>query len=383
MKNTDIFDVLVVYSHKIARSASTIINEPLLPFSPVSDQSIYNTVYGFFIEECKKNNITAALTTSADITGAGKCRSYWLFENNTWIPVQRKCFSQHIFDKFAPINTVQKFNREKLFSSSNIVPFSNSFLYELFSDKQKTYDFLSEYSIPTVSIQNNTLEDVCAAIDQLHELISTHPHKQDFSKSIILKDKYGSGGMSVFKIDQDYSSKIYKILAANKDKSFVIQPFVYFNSGYNYKNYRNFTEIRIIYLGNRIVQTYIRVAQNDSFLCNDGNGEILITNKDIPSNVLKVSQSIVKKLNRKNALYTLDFIVSNSKNVYILEGNINPGIDWHPELPENIKLKKQLIRIIIRELSKRVHNSHNTSGTLTKDTTITIPPSKEILLPHV
>ncbi len=84
-----IFDVLIVYSDKLATSANTFKNEALLPFAKGSSSESYNIVYAYFLKICQKNGLKAAFTTSADIVGAGKCQSYWLYKSNSWIKVRK------------------------------------------------------------------------------------------------------------------------------------------------------------------------------------------------------------------------------------------------------------------------------------------------------
>ncbi len=358
MKKTDIFDVLVVYSSKFAKSASSITNDNLaLPFPKDTKYEVYNDVYAYFLNECKKNQITAVLSTSADITGPGKCKSYWKLQNNKWTPVKSPCYSQQIFEKFAPVNKTQLHRREVLFSAPYIKPFSDSYLFQVFSDKQKTYDFLSEYSIPTVSIKDNTPESIENAITELCELTSNHPNSKDFLSMYIMKDRLGAGGTNIYKIENNFYNNIRKIMNKNKNISFVLQPFVSFDSGYKYMDLEGFTEIRFIYHGSKVVQNYIRVAQKDDFVCNNGQGGIFINKKDIPKKIVSISKKINKKINKKNELYALDFIVSNNGNVYLLEANISPGIDWHPENPKNVKMNQKMIKVIVTELANRVNNA--------------------------
>ncbi len=103
------FDVLIVYSEKLANSASSVSGVISAPFSKGSNNESYNLVYGYFLKTCQKNNLKAAFTTSADIVGAGKCQSYWLFKKNAWIKVKKAGFSKLIFEKIDPNAQLWKF----------------------------------------------------------------------------------------------------------------------------------------------------------------------------------------------------------------------------------------------------------------------------------
>ena len=111
-KNT--FDVLIVYSDRLAASASSLFIDIFTPFAKGSSNENYNIAYGYFLKICQKNKLKAAFTTSSDITGAGECYSYWLFENNAWIKVKKTGYSKLIFDKFSPINKRIKTNYKLL-----------------------------------------------------------------------------------------------------------------------------------------------------------------------------------------------------------------------------------------------------------------------------
>ena len=350
----DIFDVLIVYSESIATSANTLKDGASLPFAKGSKSVSYNVVYGYFLEICQKNGLKAAFTTSSDIIGAGKCQSYWLYEGNSWVKVRKTAYSKIIFDKFSPVNKKIKNNRRLLFSSKKIKPFNKPLLFDLLFDKQKTYKKLHQFSIPTVTIKNSTVKSVYRARKKLREIIRKHAHKEDFSDEIILKDRFGAGGINVYKFKVDQTKKIVESLKKHNKKSFIIQSFIKFDKGFSYKNSPVSTDIRLIYLGGKIIQTYIRMAKDGDFRCNEHKGGTLkyIPKSQVPLGVLLTSKKITKVLNEESSLYALDFIISNNGNIYLLEGNTGPGLDWNLSIKENEIEAKKLIRIIVKELVK-------------------------------
>ena len=93
MAKTTVFDVLIVYSDRTAISANIAAPQVLAPFPLGTSSAGYNVVYGYFLATCRKNKLSAALTTSADISGAGRCRSYWLFKSNRWLKVKKAGYS--------------------------------------------------------------------------------------------------------------------------------------------------------------------------------------------------------------------------------------------------------------------------------------------------
>jgi glutathione synthase/RimK-type ligase-like ATP-grasp enzyme len=361
MNNITEFDMLIVYSGRIASSASSMSVAITSPFPKKSKNKSYNIVYSYFLKMCQINNLKVGFTTSSDIIGAGRCKSYWLYKNNAWIKVQKAGFSKIIFDKFSPTNKDKLEKRKLLFSSKFIKPFNDPELFNICFDKQKTYEKLSTYSIPTILIEKKTKKGMTQALSLLKKTIAKHQNIQDFSSDIVMKDRFGAGGLNVYKFKKTQIQEMESLMKKHGKISFVIQPFIKFDKGFKFKDSSNPTDIRLIFLGKKIVQTYIRVAKKGDFRCNEHAGGLLkyINKNEVPSKIRRVSENIANIFNKINSLYALDFIVSNNNNVYLLEGNTGPGLDWHLSVKENEIEAKKLIRIIIKEIGKRINLSKN------------------------
>ncbi|MEK7188590.1 MAG: ATP-grasp domain-containing protein, partial [Patescibacteria group bacterium] len=290
--------------------------------------------------------------TSADIIGTGRCRSYWLFESNSWLKVSQEGYSNLIFDKFSPINKRIRTSRKLLFSSKRVKPFNNPYIFNLFFDKQKTYIKLHKYSIPTVAIIDSTRQSIYRACKTLKEIMSKHPHQNDFSDEVIMKNRFGAGGRKVHKFKANKTKGMMVQMKRHEKISYIIQPFVKFDKGFSYKNSPVSADIRLIYLGGKIIQTYIRMAKTGDFRCNEHQGGSLkyISRNEVPQEVKNLSNKIANVLNKKSSLYALDFVISNNGNIYLLEGNTGPGLDWNLSIKENEIEAKKLIRIIVKEL---------------------------------
>lgn len=364
MNKITTFDVIVVYSESLATSANSLSKDVTAPFAKGSSNESYNLVYSYFLETCQKNNLKAAFSTSADIIDAGTCKSYWLFKNGAWIKVQKTGFSKLIFDKFSPTRKNIKKSRNLLFSSRQIRPFNDPYLFDLFFDKQKTYEALNGFSIPTVTIKDSTRQGVIKAQKLLKEKMAKHQNRSDFSKEVVIKDRFGAGGLNVYKFYSDQTEMIIALVKKHKSVSFVIQPFVKTDKGFSFQNSSKPTDIRLIFLGQKIIQTYIRIAKKGDFRCNEHAGGLLkyISENQVPPRVIEASRTIVNTLNKKSSLFSLDFIISNKGNIYLLEANTGPGLDWNLSIKENEIEAKKLIRIIIKEIGKRASLSKNTSN---------------------
>lgn len=240
-----------------------------------------------------------------------------------------------------------KSRRQLLFSETSVKPFNDPDLFNIFFDKQKTYDNLSTYAIPTVSVKTNTLKSINSACKNLTKLIHQHQGLTDFNSDIVMKDRFGAGGRYVFKFKSNKSKDMLAIVNKNPHISFIIQPFV--------NSISTPTDIRFIYLNGKIVQSYIRVAKSGEFRCNEHLGGLLtyLPLKDMSPSLVAKSALIANIINKKHSLFALDFIVSGSNNAYLLEGNTSPGLDWNVALTKNETEAKKLIQLVVSELAVR------------------------------
>jgi glutathione synthase/RimK-type ligase-like ATP-grasp enzyme len=349
------FDVLVVYNEKNSHSASDPSDQIQTPFSKKFGNESYNVVYGHFLKVCKEMRLKVALTSSVDIIGPGLCRSFWSFKNKKWLKTNSLCSSNLIFDKFAPTNRGIKSRRKLLFSISSVKPFNSAGLFNLFFNKQATYEKLAKYSIPTVSLQENTTQSINEVCDKLKVLADNHPNFKDFGSDIVMKDQFGAGGENVYKFKQNQSAEILKTVLENKSVSFIVQPFVKFDKGFTYQNLPASTDIRLVFLAGEIVQSYIRIAKDGDFRCNEHLGGALtyLPITAIPQKIIKKAALIADLLNEKKSLYALDFVISNNGNVFLLEGNTMPGLDWNMSIKDNETKAKKLIKMVVEQLILR------------------------------
>ncbi len=351
-------DVLIVYNGKLALSASDKSANVATPFSSDSPNEEYNNVYAYFLKTCHQSGLRAGFATSTDIIGPGFCHSFWQLKDENWVKINSPCYSTLIFDKFSPTRKKGKLLRQLLFSSTKIKPFNNPVLFNLFFDKQKTYKKLSKYSIPTISLleENNTLKSIKSACKNLAKLTYHHPTSADFSHDIVMKDRFGAGGRRIHKFKVNQSEDMLAVIRRHSNVSYIIQPFANFDKGFTYHHSPASTDIRLIYFGGKIVQSYIRVAKPGEFRCNEHRGGLLtyLSPGELPSSLIARANLIAKTLDKKHSLFTLDFIISNNGNSYFLEGNTSPGLDWNTSLKKNEIEAKKLIKMIVKDLFVRV-----------------------------
>lgn len=348
MSHSTVLDVLIVYNGHIATSAS---DTPTMPFA----LGTANAAYAYFLTTCRVLGLRAGLSSSLDTLGAGLCASYWSYTNHAWVKNNLPCRGKQIFDKFSPKDESSRALRHLLFSNSSIRSFNSYSLFKLFFDKQKTHDALSDYAIPTLTLKNLSLDSIKKTCTALTKMISSHPYPRDFGNKIILKDRYGAGGRSIYKFKSDDYGGIQQTLKASPNLSFIIQPLIKFDRGFKYNNRFVSTDIRLIYFKGKIVSTYLRMAKSGDFRCNQHQGGSLayLAQSAIPKPVMTQSRSIAKILNKKSSLFTLDFLLSNSGHSYLLEGNTGPGLNWDPADKIDQVEAKKLIKLIVKELLVR------------------------------
>jgi len=355
------YDVIVVYSESRANSAGDKQYKEKSPFSANGSYGIYNDSYRHFLLTCEKMGIKAAFTTSKDIIGSGLFQNFWTY-NKKWVRNYDKAYSQVFFDKFTPANIKQKNKLKLLTSSKSVYLFNNKKIKDIFQNKINTYKHFKEFTIPSVEITNISKRKIVLAKIKLDKLLKKHRYRADFNDSYIVKDKTGAGGYKIYKVDFDKFGfkEIMKHYESDKKKkeilSYVVQPFINCNKGFNFGKYHGFIDLRLILLNHEIVQTYIRIARKGDFKCNEHQGGNLVYMpiKTIPKDVLMMTRKIIKKLaaklNLKHSLYSLDFIRSNNGNLYLIEGNSSPGIDWNHGKKVNEIKSKELINLIVDKL---------------------------------
>jgi glutathione synthase/RimK-type ligase-like ATP-grasp enzyme len=205
-------------------------------------------------------------------------------------------------------------------------------------------------------VGENNIDNMNMACKKLVKLMLVHLGINDFSSDVIMKDKFGSGGNGIYKFKIDKRIEMQNVAKKHPKISYIIQPFAKFDTGFLFKDNLESADIRLIFLGGKIVQSYIRVAKTGDFRCNEHQGGLLtyLNLSEIPIDVVNKAYQVAEILNKKCSLYTLDFIVSNSGNAYLLEGNTNPGLDWNENLPKNEIEAKKLINLVVEELKNRV-----------------------------
>jgi len=348
-------DVLVVYSSANALSASVPNSLSKHPFSLSSHEAGYNKSYAYFLRECEKAGLSAGLTASSDIIGPGTTKCYWVVQSGNWVKMHSSARAQQIFDKLSSPVAERAAERTLLFSQENIVSFNAPEIISVFTDKFLTFHKFSHATLPTVALPSRKAKDILPALAELEALRLLPQHTKNFSQQVILKDRFGSGGNEVHKIDLPTVGRIQAIMRKRTDISYILQPFLLFDTGFSYHGNTTATDIRLVFHNNDLLQCYLRTAEDGDFRCNaHQGGEVQYIKKgEIPPKVVAAAEHILQQLNQPKALISLDFAMSNAGTVYLVEGNSGPGLNWDENMKLDEKKVKQMIRSIVQELKAR------------------------------
>ncbi len=350
IKPTAVFDIMIIYDAHLAHSAA---DSTYLETTPFAKKSVYyncNAAYQYFIQYCTHLGLRAAFTTTGDINIAGQFNSVWLYTNK-WKRYNNIARTKVIFDKFSNLLPHNRAVYKLLTSVKKPLPlFHNQAMRILFDDKLETFLHFPDYSIPTVKIKTLTKTAFIKARATLKALCKKHPYRNDFTSTLVIKDQFGFGGNNIYKITHE--DDFYKILFITST-TFVLQPLIQ-ASGFTIGEYTGNTDLRVILFNDKIIQSYLRIAKAGDFRANaqQGGKIMYLKLKQIPADVLKMTKGITKLLPVKTAFYALDFIKSNNGNLYFIEGNNRPGLNWYDN--EDKKRAKQLIRLLVKDLQQLI-----------------------------
>ena len=335
-------DIAIVHTNKYVKNPE---KNKRKPFFGKGEKG--NISYAFFLKKLKKLGIKTCLLPALSITKTGEIERFWHYEDN-WKKKEQTCKPQIIFNK--TITTEKKEQKKLNLLRKKDTYFFNDKIDGIFSDKYKSFKFLKKTSIPTAPIKENSKSGILKAKNNLDKTLNNHKSKKDFDKiNYVVKKRKGGGGRGVFKVKlPNIKEKVIKKL--NK-KDYILQPYIDYKTGFVYKNKRQNSDLRLTVLKNKLIHAYYRVAPKKEFQSNITKGAkpIFIKKKEIPNEVLKeykrLKKKITKELSIKHSFYTLDFIKSSNKNLYLVEANSKPGMIWEERKEDKKNIKKMLLSL--------------------------------------
>lgn len=114
------------------------------------------------------------------------------------------------------------------------------------------------------------------------------------------------------------------------------------------------SDLRTVFLNGKIVDCYGRVARRGEFRSNfhQGAKRLYFENPESAfGDILSVAKKLSKQMDMPHTLFSLDFVKSTNGNVYLIEANSAPSLDWDKY---SEKRQKELIRVVVGELKKLI-----------------------------
>jgi glutathione synthase/RimK-type ligase-like ATP-grasp enzyme len=113
-------------------------------------------------------------------------------------------------------------------------------------------------------------------------------------------------------------------------------------------------DLRLVFVNNKLIYSYIRKPQKGSFLANlsQGGSLVIIPSKKLPQSlfpIVKYVQQTFATFNPK--IYSIDFMFDKKKRPWIVELNSMPGLFFTPaEKKFMFAMYKELLRIFKKSL---------------------------------
>jgi hypothetical protein len=331
MQNADIFDILVLYSPQYAKSAlDSAYSEPF-PFPTGTRYERCSESYKYLLEQATERGLTAAFATLDDIAGPATVRSAWVIRSGTWSRLTQPVRARVLLNRLSP-DLYDGSRVQTFLADSTVIEYGASHLRVLFDDKLQTYIEFPDIAIPTVAVSALSSAEIDAAKVELHSVTANDPRREDFSDGYVLKDRFGMGGVAVFRLEQ--IADLAAIAQEFPRTQFVLQPFIRCENGFTFGHLTDTMDVRLMIANQQIVHSYVRVARPGEFRCNaEQGGDVLyLALEGLPSDVIAMTSEMEKRLHVPYGTYALDFIKSSRGHLYCIEGNANPGINWFNEI---------------------------------------------------
>jgi glutathione synthase/RimK-type ligase-like ATP-grasp enzyme len=296
----------------------------------------YMYSYEYFYEICKKENIQM-YRASYEWYDYKKniFKHAWIFEGagGKWKRVDN-IKPDLIYDKTK--------SRAEVYFKKELMGEHYSFINDLNFTKLIDDKFTTSLIFPTWSkkswlINNNS---------ELEENL-----KNIKSKKVVAKPLSDSGGNGVFIFDKKQNGNFPKI-----SSPYLLQEFIDSSRGVPGIS-QKMHDLRLVFVNNKLIYSYIREPQEGSFLANLAQGGTL---KIVPTNKLPKSiRPIIKFANEtletfNPRIYSIDFMFDEKKRPWIVELNSMPGLFFTPEEKSHmLKMYEELLATFKNKLARK------------------------------
>lgn len=345
------FDCMIVYDQSYAQSIQG--DEKIdAPFSNTQDGVRYNRAYAYMLDAFHQVGLSAAFAWSGAIRSAGQVHGYWTHTAGGWQQHVDDATTSFVFNRFSTADSEGQVQYQKLTNDGRVRMFKSPELIHLLRDKLATHQRFPQYSIPTVAVKQLTPTSLCAARQQLELMM---PRRTPHTELFVLKNRFGIGGAQTHLLDMR-DPTWERMLTEEVDHAhhYILQPFIECDAGFQFGTHSGRIDLRVVLLRGQPIESYIRIAKKGEFRANASQGGAVayISLAEIPQEVIHVVRSISTELTADAVLYALDFLRSNTGEIYLIEGNDSPGLIWFNQTDE-VRTKK-VIDLIVKDIRNRI-----------------------------
>lgn len=296
----------------------------------------YQYSYEYFYTLCKENNIRMLRASYQWYDYEKNLFKYaWVFEKsgNVWKRV-KNIKPDLIYDKTK--SRMEVYYKKELIRKH--YPFINDLDFtKIIDDKFITSLILEKWSKKSHVV--NSMTEVRAFLEK------TKPGK------FILKPLSDSGGKGIYIINSASGLKIPLI-----EKTYLIQDFIDSSRGVP-GVCKGMHDLRLVFINEKLMYSYIRQPQKGSFLANiaQGGSFAIVPKNKLPKSILP----IIKKVNEMFSsfsprVYTIDLMFDEKQKPWIVELNSMPGLYFsEEEKPHMIKMYQELLQEFKKAIDKK------------------------------
>ncbi|MEX0895324.1 MAG: YheC/YheD family protein [Patescibacteria group bacterium] len=242
---------------------------------------------------------------------------YWIYKNQKWNKIHDPIKPDVVWDRawelFDINNGFERF-REIYNLSQKVMLFNNPHFNLLMRNKLSQYLVLGKYMPESFFASNRS--DLVKLLERIN------------ADKLVVKPLFGSGGKDIYIGKNDFF-EIQKYYGANISNSFLVQKFIPSKlfSG-------SVKDFRLVFdkSGNP-VYALSRIAGSDSLFTNVAQGATKehLEIREVSSQIMNIAEAINSDLAVwSNVIYSLDFMIADDDQVYLIEINTIPGYSCSP-----------------------------------------------------
>lgn len=237
-------------------------------------------------------------------------------KKDEWVKVRKPIKPHFIYDKslfkYERIGIKERF--------SEIAPLVNPPQMQIIAaDKMATYITFKKHMVPSHLVR--TPEELQAAIKKVP------------TSKVVIKTPRGLCGEGVYILSKKEAKK-FKINAP-----YLVQQFTDSKAGIP-GLFKGMHDLRLVFVGNKLVQSYIRTAPKGKLKANiaQGGTRIFVPLKKVPKKVKEIAKTFQYAFGDfPNTIYSVDFMYDKGKKPYVVEINNTPTLESTPGHEKEVK----------------------------------------------